>query len=254
MEFAKVAAAVEGVPYMTQDEGRRLYDHLRSTGARDALDIGTANGVSAAYMAAAIDANGGGTVTTVDHVSASYLPGPAAILEATGLQSLVRRVLVEDSSYTWWLKGQVEANSDSAGNCRSLYDFCYLDGAHNWTIDGLAVVLIERLLRPQGWLLLDDLQWIYAGSETLAGQGADDLRLSVSERRDPHIRAVFDLIVRPHPSFTELLVENEKWGWARKAPGEPRRYESRVTASFGALIARRLRRARNWLRGRSVGR
>ena len=68
----------------------------------------------------------------------------------------------EFSSYTWWLKEQVQARSDRAGNVEPLYDFVYLDGAKNWTIDGLAVVLIEKLLRPGGWLLMDDLPWTYA--------------------------------------------------------------------------------------------
>lgn len=248
MEFAKVAAVVDGVPHMSKEEGRRIYDHVRATRPRDVLDIGTANGVSAAYIAAALDANGGGLVTTIDHVSANYQPGPAKILEATGLAHLVRRVVVEDSSYTWWLKSQVEANSDEAGNCQPIYDFCYLDGAHNWTIDGLAALLVEKLLRPGGWLLLDDLGWSYAGSSAGAGQSADDLHLSRPERTEPHMRAVFDLLVRQHPSFTEFRVENEWWGWARKAPGEPRRYESRMTVSLGALIARRLRRALGMIR------
>jgi predicted O-methyltransferase YrrM len=240
MEFTEVAERVHGVPFMSKEEGRRIYEHVRSTGVRDALELGTAHGVSAAYIAAAIDANGGGRLTTVDHVSAKCDPSPATVLERAGLQNLVRRVLVEDSSYTWWLKGQVEANSDEEGNCRPDYDFCYLDGAHNWTIDGLSAVLVEKLLRPGGWLLLDDLGWTYAGIQAWPGQGPDDLHLSQAEQRAPHMRAIFDLIVRQHPSFTQFRLENEWWGWARKAPGEPRRYE-KTTLAPSALIRRRLR-------------
>jgi predicted O-methyltransferase YrrM len=61
--FAEAADAVAGVPYMSVDQGRCIFDHLRSTGARDLLEIGTAFGVSAAYMAAAT-ARVGGHVTT----------------------------------------------------------------------------------------------------------------------------------------------------------------------------------------------
>ena len=68
----------------------------------------------------------------------------------------------EFSSYTWWLKEQVRARSDADGNCEPRFDFVYLDGAKNWTVDGLAVVLAEKLLRPGGWLLMDDLDWTYA--------------------------------------------------------------------------------------------
>ena len=69
------------------------------------------------------------------------------------------------STYTWFLKKQVEARSDAAGNCEPLYDFCYLDGSKDWTTDGLAVVLIEKLLRPGGWLLMDDLDWTFSSHE-----------------------------------------------------------------------------------------
>ena len=70
--FSDIAAAIESVcpegdraevPFMNPSQGRRIYDHIRETGARDVLDVGTAHGASAAYMAAAID---GGRVTTVD--------------------------------------------------------------------------------------------------------------------------------------------------------------------------------------------
>ena len=149
----------------------------------------------------------------------------------------------EYSSYTWWLKEQVQARSDRAGNVEPAYDFVYLDGAKNWTIDGLAVVLVEKLLRPGGWLLMDDLDWTYAqdpGRE--ATDGIVHRELSEPERTEPHLRAVFDLIVAQHPAFTDVRVQDEWWGWARKAPGEPRRYSVETSRPLGALAAGALRR------------
>jgi hypothetical protein len=67
--------------------------------------------------------------------------------------------------------------------------------------------------------------------------------LSEPERTQPHLRAVFDLIVAQHPSFTELRVQDEWWGWARKAPGEPRRYTLETSRPLGALAAGAARRA-----------
>lgn len=243
MEFALVAEAVRGVPYIDEAEGRRLYDHLRAVGARDVLELGTAHGASAAYMAAALDANGGGTVTTIEHVTAVHDPPPEQILADAGLVDRVEILRLEHSSYTWWLKEQVERQSDPSGNCEPLLDFCYVDGAHNFTIDGLAVVLVEKLLRPGGWLLLDDLNWIYRPGAYPPGQGPDELRLSTEERQSPHMRAVFELIVKQHPGFSTFRIEDESWGWAQKAPGEPRRYEVTTTTSISALALR-------WLKGR----
>lgn len=146
---------------MSPEQGRLVYDHVRSTRPEAVLELGTAHGVGAAYLAGALADNGHGTLTTVDFAGASYDPSPETVLARAGVAERVT-VVREFSSYTWWLKEQVQARSDRAGNVEPAYDFVYLDGAKNWTIDGLAVVLIEKLLRPGGWLLMDDLPWTYA--------------------------------------------------------------------------------------------
>lgn len=232
-EFAQLAAALAGVPYMTTDQGRLIFEHLRNSTSREVLEIGTAHGVSAAYMAAAVAPNDG-HVTTVDHVNLAHSnPTPEAVVARVGQQSRVTFVRVPDSSYTWWLKDRVAERSDADGNCEPAYDFCYLDGAHNWTIDGLAVVLIEKLLRPGGWLLLDDLHWTYA----LGDGGEEEQRLSPDERKTPHMAAVFELLVRQHPNFSEFHEQDGKWGWAHKNPGGQRRYSVALTSSLGSQIA-----------------
>ena len=238
MKFADVERAVAGVPFMSPWQGRRIYDHLRSTGARDVLELGTAHGVSAAYMAAAVEANGGGRVTTVDRFRFEG-PAPEETLERAGLSEVVEIVRVPDSSYDWWLADRVRAGENE-------YDFCYLDGAHDLHVDGVAVVLVERLLRPGAWLLLDDLDWTYA-----TGSVPGPPELSEAERTTPHVRVIWDLIVAAHPSFTERREEDGAWGWARKAPGEPRTLHVEVTRSERSMLARRARLA---LRRISAGR
>jgi hypothetical protein len=182
-----VAAAVAGVPFMSPEQGRVIYDHVRATGPRDVLELGTAHGVGAAYLAAGLPE--GGRLTTVDHAGAAYDPAPEAVLARARVADRVE-IVREYSSYTWWLKEQVRAASDAAGNCTPRFDFVYLDGSKNWTVDGFAVVLIQ------------------------------------------------------HPSFTELKVQDEWWGWARKAPGEPRRLTLETSRPVGALVAGALRRAK----------
>jgi predicted O-methyltransferase YrrM len=250
-----VAAAVAGVPFMAPEQGRIVYDHVRATRPAEVLELGTAHGVGAAYLAAALEANGAGRLTTVDFEGARYDPSPESVLERAGVAGRVE-VVRAYSSYTWWLKEQVEARSDAQGNCEPRFDFVYLDGAKNWTIDGLAVVLVEKLLRPGGWLLMDDLDWTYAQDpHREATDGIVHRELSEPERTQPHLRAVFDLIVAQHPSFTELRVQDDWWGWARKAPGEPRRYSletSRPLVVVATNVLRRVvRRARQRARSRS---
>src|SRR3954471_11853661 len=230
--FEQVASAIEGIPFMSREQGRLVYDHVRSSVARDVLELGTAHGVGAAYMAAA-----GARVTTVDYAGADYVPRPEDVVQRAGVAGQVT-VVREFSSYTWWLKEQIAARTDAHGNVEPCFDFIYLDGAKNWTIDGLAVVLAEKLLRPGRWLLMDDLEWTYdqdPGRE--ATDGIHHRELSEPERTQPHLRAVFDVIVAQHPSFTELRRQDEWWGWARKAPGEPRRYSVETSRPLGALAA-----------------
>jgi hypothetical protein len=42
-----------------------------------------------------------------------------------------------------------------------IYDFCYIDGGHSWDVSGFGFFLVEKLVRPGGWLLFDDLDWTY---------------------------------------------------------------------------------------------
>lgn len=249
MRFDQVASAVAGIPFMTPELGRRVYDHVIRTRPGRALELGTAHGVSAAYIAAALEANGDGELTTVDHAGAAYDPSPEEVLARAGLSHRVR-IVREHSSYNWFLKQEIEAASDAAGNCRPRYGFVYLDGSKNWNVDGLAVVLIEKLLEPGGWLLMDDLEWTYESNPWIvpAGEGKPLGPLSESERTEPHLLAVFELIVKQHPSFTHFIREDEWYGWAQKQPGAPRRYELASSRPLGALLAGELRRVRRRLR------
>ena len=247
-DFAGVAAALAGIPFMSPEQGRVVYDHVRATRPQSVLELGTAPGVGAAYIAAGLE--GDARLTTVDFAGAAYDPAPEDVLARAGVADRVE-IVRRFSSYTWWLKEQVQARSDAHGNVEPRFDFVYLDGAKNWTIDGLAVVLVEKLLRPGGWLLMDDLDWTYAddpGRETT--DGVVHRELSETERTEPHLRAVFELIVAQHPSFTELKVQDEWWGWARKAPGEPRRLTLETSRPLGALAAGAARKAVRRVRAR----
>jgi predicted O-methyltransferase YrrM len=252
MQFEAVAASVEGTPFMTPELGRRVYDHVRGSRPLQALELGTAHGVSSAYIAAALEANGGdGHLTTVDHGGARYDPSPEDVLARAGVSHRVT-IVREHSSYNWFLKEQIENASDAAGNCSPRYDFCYLDGSKNWNLDGLAVVLIEKLLRPDGWLLMDDLQWTYEDNPWI--EPHEDGRplgpLSDSERTEPHLLAVFELLVKQHPSFTRFIREDEWYGWAQKGTAPGRSYELATSRPVGALVAAELRRLRRRARRR----
>jgi hypothetical protein len=75
--------------------------------------------------------------------------------------------------------------------------------------------------------------------------------LSEEERMTPQIKAVFELIVLQHPSYSNFVVMDNGWGWAQKVKSDVGavRYESTVSARYAL---RKL--ARSILSTRSVSR
>jgi predicted O-methyltransferase YrrM len=243
VEFRDVKAAIEGIPFTTPWLGRQLYDAIREANAREVLELGTAHATATAYRAAAVAANGGGRVTTVDRYRFGHWDPEETVAKA-GLTEYVEFVREDYSSYTWWLKRLIQERSDAEGNCEPLFDFCFLDGAHDWHIDGLAVVLVERLLKPGAWLVLDDYRWTYESSTV-----PEHLPLSDEERRAHQIAEVFDVLLRPHPSFDTFRVVDDAVAWARKGDG-PRRLVLDVTTNRSDILVKRLRMAARRLRAR----
>ncbi|MCU1594803.1 MAG: hypothetical protein JWO12_2195 [Frankiales bacterium] len=249
--FDELVAAIDNNPIMTEGQGLRIWEHFVEHQPRDVLDIGTCFGTSAAYMAGALRYLGRGRVVTVDSNQFDDR-SPAkewveAVLQRCGLRDWVDTVRMPHSSYAWWLLEEVRRRTSAAGVCTPGYDFIYLDGAKSLTIDTTAVILAERLLRPGGWLLLDDLNWTFEGREefvptTMLGNG-DRYVLSAEERTVPHIAALFDHVLRDHPAFSNLRVdEDREWGWAQKVRAERRELVVR-TELVGDVSGRVLLRA-----------
>jgi predicted O-methyltransferase YrrM len=236
MEFERVCETVQGLRNMEPDQGRRIYDHIRATRPIEILELGTSYGVSAAYMAAALDENGGpGRITTVDHIRSN---APQELLSRLDPATAARIdfVRIPDSSYTWWLKERLAERTDADGTTDPLYDLCYLDGAHNWTIDGLSVILVERLLKPGAWLLLDDLDWVYRSDPHGLRERGVFFPLSEDERTKPHMRDVFDLLVKTNPAYGSMRIEDNSWAWARKDQGADRTLRVTTTRSMWGAV------------------
>lgn len=223
MEFREAAEIVRGLPlpHTHPKRGRELYRHIRRNRPETLLELGTARGGSAVFTAAALEANGSGHLTSVDSLRWKRNdPSPEEVLEKAGLDQWVT-LDASYSTYTWFLKAEIEKNLRPDGGVRPVYDFIFLDGAKNWSTDGLAVILAERLLRPGGWLLLDDLGWTYGKRDRAAKHYDIQIHdLSEEERDQPHLRAIFDLLIRTNPSFDRFRIQDDWWGWARKSPDE----------------------------------
>lgn len=225
MQFAEAASIVKAIPLPRTHptRGRVLYKHIRQARPKELLELGTARGGSAVFTAAALEANGAGHLTSVDRLGPGFVdPSAHEVLDKAGLSDWVtldRRF----STYTWFLKSKIEERLRSDGTVRPVYDFIFLDGCKNWSTDGLAVVLAEKLLRPGGWLLLDDLGWSYGKHPKKPRHyGIEIAKLSDEERDQPHLRAIFDLLIMNNPAFDRFVIQDDWWGWARKSPSARR--------------------------------
>jgi predicted O-methyltransferase YrrM len=236
MEFEEAARIVEEVPppHIPASRGQLLYEHIRKNRPENLLELGTARGGSAVFLASALEANGTGHLTTVDSTRWHWKdPTPQEVLEKAGLS---HRVTFDKhfSTYTWFLKAEIEKCLNDDGSVRPEYDFIFLDGAKNWSTDGIAVVTMEKLLKPGGWLLLDDLGWNYEkhAADTPFHYEIEIAKLSPEERSEPHLRRIFDLLIRTNPVFDQFVIQDGWWGWARKSP------DAGQLASGGVLSGR----------------
>jgi predicted O-methyltransferase YrrM len=216
MELDDIARTVGSTPNMTLDQARRLEKLVEEYELRSFLELGFAHGVGTSYLAA-LACRRNGSVVAIDRAEArSRRPSAEETLAATGMAGWVDMCL-EATTYNWRLMRMLE---DGRG---PRFDLCYLDGAHNWTVDGLAFSLVDQLLYPGGWIVFDDLNWSYATSSISAEPWV--LELADDERTEAHVRKVWDLLVLPNPRYGSFREEGN-WGFAQKlADGDTRAVE-----------------------------
>lgn len=193
---------------MSLAQADRLTALIEKHQVRDILELGFAHGVSTAYMAAALGRIGGGSIVTIDREDARHRdPNIETLLARVGESDRVK-IHYEPKSYNWTLMKFLEQQP------RPQFDLCYLDGAHNWYVDGLAFFLVDLLLRPGGWIILDDIDWTYDRSPSLKESNfVKDM--PDEERKTPQVRKVYELLVKPHPGYCNFRID-EDWAYAQK--------------------------------------
>lgn len=224
---------------ITPGRGNELYDFVRKARPQACLELGFAHGISSLYIAAALEANGEGQLVSVDNRTALELvPVATDLAQEAGLSHRVDFVF-EETSYNWFLQRILRQQKQDSG-ITPLYDFVFIDGAHTWIDDGLSFLLADRLLKPGGTVLFDDLAW-----------RMDERWTDVpdAERALAQVGEVFDLLVATHPGY-DRLTDDSDWGWAHKSQGTTPTvrtvYRRDLVGSAGQvarIIARRLRRS-----------
>jgi predicted O-methyltransferase YrrM len=208
MKIDRIREKVMNTPHMTFSQAQAMTDVILSNRFHNLLELGFRHGVSTCYMAGALDELGIGKIVTVDLTTArDEKPNINDLLTSLGLAGYVT-VIYEPTSYIWRLMKMLEDDPSPR------FDFCYIDGAHDWFVDGFAFFLVDRLLKPGGMIIFDDLDWTYESSPALSKTERVKL-MPHDEKSTRQVRKVYDLLVKTHPSYGEFMVKDE-WAYARK--------------------------------------
>ncbi len=189
-----------------------IYEFIVRNKPTSIIELGTGFGTTSCVMAAAMQEYGESNITTVD----MYLHDPVnvkVLMQHSGLSDKAINVVADPLGYTWYLADLIKKQSPDH-ICQPLFDLCLLDGAHEWNPDALAFFLIAKLIKPGGWLIMDDinfnLRMIPNWQESFGSYS--DRELDTFQ-----IRMVYDLLVRQHPDFSDFkITHNGRIGWARK--------------------------------------
>jgi predicted O-methyltransferase YrrM len=199
-----------GLPYMTTKKALSLGALIQREGLSSLLELGTFHGKSTAYLASVLEALGRGTLVTVDRVDAEVKnPNVYQILRSLGLSHRVQ-VYLEPRSLTWRLMTLIEEHE------RPCFDFCYFDAGHSWDVTGFAFFLVDRLLKPGGWVVFDDLNWTFERM-IKPGEPVPEFlsRMPEEELRTAQIDRVWNLLVVRSTGYERHEVIGS-WGVARK--------------------------------------
>lgn len=249
MKFGEIKGVLAGIPYTRADRGKKLYEHILSTRPAECLELGFAHGVASCYIAAALHELGQGKLTCVDLQSSADLePNLEKLLETVRLSDFVT-IHREQNSYTWFLKKAIEQYSDN-GHCTPRYDFCFIDGAKNWTIDGMAFFCVDKLLRQNAWLLFDDYRWSYRDRSVSVSDGITIREMSDDQIDAPNIALIFHLLVMQHPAYSKFIID-EDWAWAQKVLAPEKAVRIIASTSFRYRVLKKLRSLVGLVRPRS---
>jgi predicted O-methyltransferase YrrM len=189
--YPKTGLAVDG-------PNARTRESFRESGAGIYAEIGVYEGDTT--LAIAEELAGQGEIHLFDF--ADKVQPVARRLKRAGHDNVVchpnsRKIM---DSYNWSLMALLREHGEP------LFEYVFLDGAHTWAADALAFMLIDRLLKPGGWIEFDDYHWTIENSPSMNARAFPSVaRLYTDEQmREPQVKLVVDLLVRPDRRYKEV--------------------------------------------------
>ncbi len=235
MLFSEIEKIIALIPYTSPSKGKIFYDHILKYKPNKCLELGFAHGTATNYIAAALHHLNSGHITAVDLIkSKDEKPNLEDLLKKTKLQEFVS-IYREKQSYNWFLNREIENNTDKNYNCTPIYDLIFIDGPKDWTIDGFAFFLADKLLKKNGWIVFDDYLW---SDYKKIDQKVPDYNPNTfddNQIKKPNIKEVFHKLVMQHPNYSNFEITDDVLAWAQKTTENNNRflkYESKASIKY----------------------
>jgi predicted O-methyltransferase YrrM len=175
-------------------------DFIKRTECRQIAEIGIFKGFTSMEFAKFL--NGQGELHLFDYED--RVRSVAKAIELAGF----RNVRAFGSSYKLldsynWSLGKVLQE-----NAGPIYDYIFLDGAHNWAMDALTTFLADRMLKVGGYLDFDDYDWTFSGSPSLNPRvfRLTGKLYTVEQIESKQVKMIIDLIIRRDPRYREVVT------------------------------------------------
>lgn len=174
-------------------------EFFAASGCRTYAELGVYEGDTALAIATALDSSGEVHLFDFD----DRVKAVAERLRTAGYENVFthpnsRRLL---DSYNWSLMQLLEEHRGP------IFDYVFVDGAHTWAHDALAFLLVDRLLKPGGFVDFDDYRWTLRTSPSMnPGVFPEIERLYTDEQIDTaQVALVVDLLVKVDPAYEEVV-------------------------------------------------
>jgi predicted O-methyltransferase YrrM len=177
--------------------GRILYEFIVANHLSGGLELRSSPGISTVYLAGAIEALGAGMLRSVcQKMPQQDSYDIRAALQRTGLERFVA-LYEESSSYSWRMMKFLQEDHFEQ------YDFCLIDGGQTWAGVGFACCLAERILKPDGWILLDNIDFSFRESRVKNKKWVTSKQ--EDEQTTHQVQCVFELLLQQNPAFGAFL-------------------------------------------------
>jgi predicted O-methyltransferase YrrM len=177
-------------------------EFLKTTDARVVAEVGTYLGYTAEHIARFLDGQGELHVFDFDE----RVNDVVAKLAALDYRNVVPHGSSHRTfdSYNWSLMKLIRDHPEP------IFDYVLLDGTHTWHHDGFAFLLLDRLLKPGGYIDLDDHGWTLGHSATMNPRAFPATRKLYTDEQieTAQVGLIIDLLVRRDKKYDEV-VENK---------------------------------------------